>query len=103
MATHSSVLAWKIPGMGEAGGLSSMGLQSRTQLKRLSSSSSHLWSRLHDTENYNIFSHYAHIMGSEPALTQGESQQVCEGYQTLLLHIPASKFEVKKKKKMLRR
>ena len=27
MATHSSVLAWRIPGMGEPGGLSSMGLQ----------------------------------------------------------------------------
>ena len=26
MATHSSVLAWKIPGMGEPGGLLSMGL-----------------------------------------------------------------------------
>ena len=26
MATHSSVLAWKIPGMGEPGGLPSMGL-----------------------------------------------------------------------------
>ena len=25
MATHSSVLAWRIPGMGEPGGLSSMG------------------------------------------------------------------------------
>ena len=25
MATHSSVLAWKIPGMGEAGGLPSLG------------------------------------------------------------------------------
>ena len=25
MATHSSVLAWGIPGMGEPGGLSSMG------------------------------------------------------------------------------
>ena len=25
MATHSSVLAWRIPGMGEAGGLLSMG------------------------------------------------------------------------------
>ena len=25
MATHSSVLAWRIPGMGETGGLSSMG------------------------------------------------------------------------------
>ena len=27
MATHSSVLAWRIPGMGEPGGLLSMGLQ----------------------------------------------------------------------------
>ena len=25
VATHSSVLAWRIPGMGEPGGLSSMG------------------------------------------------------------------------------
>ena len=40
MATHSSVLAWRIPGTGEPGGLPSMGTQSRTQLKRLSSSSS---------------------------------------------------------------
>ena len=35
-ATHSSVLAWRIPGMGEPGGLA----QSRTRLKWLSSSSS---------------------------------------------------------------
>ena len=63
MATHSSVLAWRIPGMGEPGGLQSMGshrvksmgshrvrsmgshsqvpgvAQSRKRLKRLSSSS----------------------------------------------------------------
>ena len=30
MATHSSVLAWRIPGTGEPGGLKSMGFQSRT-------------------------------------------------------------------------
>ena len=41
MATHSSVLAWRIPGTGEPGGLPSMGVtQSRTRLKRLSSSNS---------------------------------------------------------------
>ena len=40
MATHASVPAWRIPGMGEPGGLPSMGSQSRTRLKRLSSSSS---------------------------------------------------------------
>ena len=42
MATHSSVLAWRIPGTGEPGGLPVYGVsQSLTQLKRLSSSSSH--------------------------------------------------------------
>ena len=39
MATHSSVLAWRIPGSAEPGGLPSMGSHSRTRLKRLSSSS----------------------------------------------------------------
>ena len=40
MATHSSVLAWRIPGTGEPGGLPSLGSQSRTRLKWLSSRSS---------------------------------------------------------------
>ena len=36
MATHSSVLAWRIPGTGEPDWLPSMGVaKSRTQLKRL--------------------------------------------------------------------
>ena len=41
MAAHSSILAWRIPGMGEPGGLPAVcGVaQSRTRLKRLSSSS----------------------------------------------------------------
>ena len=30
MATHSSVLAWRIPGKGEPGGLPSLGLHSQT-------------------------------------------------------------------------
>ena len=38
MTTHSSVLAWRIPGTGEPGELPSMGLQTRTRLKQLSSS-----------------------------------------------------------------
>ena len=33
MATHSSVLAWRIPGTEEPGGLPSVGPQSRTRLK----------------------------------------------------------------------
>ena len=41
MAPHSSTLAWKIPGMGEPGGLQSMGLQRvGDTTERLSSSSS---------------------------------------------------------------
>ena len=39
MATHSSILAWRIPGTEKPSGLLSMGVaQSRTRLKRLSSS-----------------------------------------------------------------
>ena len=48
MTPHSSVLAWRIPGMAEPGGLPSMGLQSQTRLKRLSSSSSSNGGRYHD-------------------------------------------------------
>ena len=40
MATDSSILAWKIPWTEEPGGLPSVGSQSRTRLKQLSSSSS---------------------------------------------------------------
>ena len=32
MATHSSIIAWKIPWTEESGGLQSMGVQSRTRL-----------------------------------------------------------------------
>ena len=54
MATHSSVLAWRIPGMGEPGGLPSMGTHSPTRLKRLSSSSSS--SILIQIQNAKLFS-----------------------------------------------
>ena len=39
MATHSSGLAWRVPRTEEPSGLPSMGLQSQTRLKHLSSSS----------------------------------------------------------------
>ena len=42
MATHSSILAWRIPGTGEPGGMPSMGshrVVRLKQLKQLSSSS----------------------------------------------------------------
>ena len=40
METHSSILAWRIPWSEESGRLPSMGSQSQTRLKQLSSSSS---------------------------------------------------------------
>ena len=42
MATHSSVLTWRIPGTGEPGRLPSMGSHSRTRLMWFSSSSSRM-------------------------------------------------------------
>ena len=47
MATHSSVLAWRIPGTGEPSGLPSMGSQSWTRLKQLSSKTVDLKSSHH--------------------------------------------------------
>ena len=35
VSTHSSILAWRLPWTDEPGGLQSMGLHSRTRLKRL--------------------------------------------------------------------
>ena len=40
MATHSSILAWKIPWTKEPGGLQSVESQSQTRLKRLSTHAS---------------------------------------------------------------
>ena len=52
MATHSSVLAWRIPGTGEPGGLPSMGLH-RVRHDRSDSSSSR---KVHDVHVHDIFS-----------------------------------------------
>ena len=54
MATHSSVLAWRIPGTGEPGGLPSMGSH-RVELKRLSSSSSTCIKKEKDEINFDSF------------------------------------------------
>ena len=54
MAAHSSILAWRISGMAEPGGLPSKGVaQSWKQLKRLSSSSTGIAIQLHFSCNYN--------------------------------------------------
>ena len=62
MATHSSVLAWRIPGTEEPSGLPSMGSHSRIRLKQLSSSSSRAVKRSY-RQNCN-FSLWALIRGS---------------------------------------
>ena len=54
MATHSSALAWRIPGTGEPGGLPSVGSHSRTRLKRLSSSRAPWDTRLPDSTDTGL-------------------------------------------------
>ena len=49
MATHSNILAWRIPWREESGGQQSMGSQSWTQLKRLSTHA-HTFSQLDVTD-----------------------------------------------------
>ena len=60
MATHSSVLAWRIPGTEEPWWASVYGVaQSQTRLKRLSSSSSRIYARkvalYHSEELFGLF------------------------------------------------
>ena len=57
MATHSSVLAWRVPGTEEPGGLLSLGSQSWTRLTRLSSSSSSISAEIYICNDFlNIIS-----------------------------------------------
>ena len=48
MATHSSILAWRIPWTEEPGGLQPIGSQSRTRLKRLSTNAGGLYPHMTD-------------------------------------------------------
>jgi hypothetical protein len=41
MATHSSILAWRIPWTEEPGGLQAIRLQSQTQLKQIKHARTH--------------------------------------------------------------
>ena len=64
MATHSSILAWKIPWTGEPGGLQSMGSQSQTRLSNYAT---------------KLFLHrWVPLFGSPPLLTSS-----CLGVQPL--------------------
>ena len=79
MATHSSVLAWRIPGTGEPGGVA----QSWTRLKRLSSSSSSLRSHLvRSTPLIEVFSPkpvVSKLLGGTPTGHKGLSRVVMDG------------------------
>ena len=69
MATHSSVPAWRIPGMGEPGGLPSMGSHSRTRLKRLSSSSMSGWLKKPWVTTVECSNYREHTQALEGSLT----------------------------------
>ena len=84
MATHSSVLAWRIPGTGEPGGLLSMGSHSRTRLKRLSSVYIY-------TFFFNILFHYSYhgMLTVVPCRTQQDrvvTHPVCNSLPLLRLN-----------------
>ena len=68
MATHFSVLAWRIPGTGESGGLPSLGVaQSRTRLKQLSSSRWTLIKALFKPGEYLQWMMWFHIIARDDA------------------------------------
>ena len=102
MATHSSVLAWRIPETGEPGGLPSMGSQSQTRLKRLSSSS-----RATNNLTFNIdcmsihlklyffvFTIFRKCQFSFQSHRKGNAKE-CSNYHTTTLNSHASKDMLK--------
>ena len=54
MATHTSILAWRIPWTEEPGGLQPIGPQSRTQLKRLSTHTHTTHTHKYGTQNCGV-------------------------------------------------
>ena len=93
MATHSSVLAWRIPGTGEPGGRALYGVaQSQTQLMWLSSSSSmnHLY--LKKRQKYCICD--LHLF---------DRLYIVEFYEFHLDKINVNLFSLKKYQKMFRK
>ena len=58
MATHSSILAWRIPWTEEPGRLQSMRSQSRTRLQQLSM---HVWIVLADLRQHDFLLHISYL------------------------------------------
>ena len=116
MATHSSILAWRIPWTEEPDGLQSMGSQSRTQLSDLTHS---LWGELRyllapqrtktktkDTPKPNTcyLSFFLSVNMTQLSwvpLTQGHSQTCSQGVSQGCRHVKAYRTTkyIKKKKK----
>ena len=79
MATHSSVLTWRIPGTGELGGLPSMGSHSRTRLKQLSRSMVHTTLRLIESMDAEPWIQRNHIQAGPTVKLQADFNQTCVG------------------------
>ena len=58
MATHSSILAWRIPGTEEPGRLQSMRSQGRTRLQQLTI---HAWIALADLRQHDFLLHVLYL------------------------------------------
>ena len=78
MTTHSSVIAWRIPGTGEPWRAALYGVaQSRTQLKQLSSSSSSMYSVMSSsnsesfTNSFPILVQFSHSVMSDSLRPHG--------------------------------
>ena len=78
MSTHSSVLAWRIPGTGETGGLLSMGSHKvRHDWSNLAAAAAasiwrdkgQAWGTMSIQEDLNITQHEQHILGCKKRLT----------------------------------
>ena len=89
MATHSSVLAWRIPGTGKPGGLPSRVAQSLTRLKRLSSSSSSSssGSRLRErfkkmSDTFSLFPRVVATRSGKQTPSEGQCRQWSAVYYT---------------------
>ena len=78
MATHPSVLAWRIPGTVEPGGLLSMGSHSWTRLKPLSSRRHEILSIYHFffsfllEDEFQLFCHPSHYSSNLQPLLLGK-------------------------------
>ena len=93
MATHSSVLAWRIPGMGEAWWAAVYGVaQGRTRLKRLSSSSSRYTWRWSYLVRYVLSLSESHSY-SGPRWWDGQREPIRGSAEPVAVLLPKSEMD----------